>query len=138
MSEGKTNRIASLTAKSLKNLFGGDEEETCQHVGEGTPPQQATCGDTLTLGRDKDRTGRGAPERAGVQGEASPRKQNPQSSALPAPLMPQDLPCVAFSTVHSTRKSHGALRGSRRIALEKSGPNLSKLYFPISDRHQQP
>ena len=25
MSEGKTNRIASLTAKSLKNLFGGGD-----------------------------------------------------------------------------------------------------------------
>lgn len=85
MSEGKTNRIASLTAKSLKNLFGGDEEETCQHVGEGTPPQQATCGDTLTLGRDKDRTGRGAPGEGWCARRGQPREAKPPVLCPPSP-----------------------------------------------------
>lgn len=71
MSEGKTNRIASLTAKSLKNLFGGREgrREMSAHRG-----RHSTVGYVWRLtywgtGQEQDR-------------EPRLRREDPKSSKL--------------------------------------------------------
>lgn len=118
MSEGKTNRIASLTAESLKNLFGGWGDVT-------TPPQQATCEDTLTLGRDKAR--KGSPGEGWCARRGHPQAAKPLVLCPTSPLIRQEPPSLAFSTVHSIQKPtvvgflqpRGALRGIQKDCLRK-------------------
>lgn len=121
MSEGKTNRKASLTAKSLKNQGG---QGKALHCG-------ATWGDALTPGHDKD----------------SARKPSSPILCTTSPPGSRDVICLVFSPVHSTPETHSAWlftkalglhpKGLRRTVLgENSGP-VSCLTVPLLTAPQQ-
>lgn len=135
MSEGKTNRIASRTAKSLKKLLGG------WAVGEEKSAPRG--GVLLTAGRREDHSpGTETQERAGGPAEEA----KPQSSALPASLTPQNPPWLAFPAVHSTQKPHGAglftarsaWRGLQKDYLRKKWAQFVLTPLLVSDCCQQP
>lgn len=139
MSEGKTNRIASLTAKSLKNLSGGGRGEKRCQAGEG-PAQWATCGDALTLGWDKDKD-----RRPGSPGEDSPRKGSSQVLRPKSPFTAearfvwlshlctqhQNPPGWLFTAWWLSQK------GFRRTVLGKKSGALSCLTVPLLTGPQQ-
>lgn len=135
MSEGKTNRIASLTAKSLKSYLGegGEKRDVRRGKALHSGPRVETH-----LPWDGTRTRTGG---RGAQAKTAPGREAPKSSALKAPSQ-QRRTLSGLKPVHSTPKPTGlalyslvvAPKGPQKDCLGKKKWCRVLPHCPIADR----